>query len=150
MGQAGIFIPFSEMENHPSLKAALLAYVAEHLGAPANATGAEARPDTEGLAQLSVRDANRFLNNCGAKTIKVLEFVVAQDGDFLLSQLQRHMRTKELRGVWTGLTRRVRNVTGDDEAVLLGWSYKAAKDDWRVVMATRSVSSFKTALAERG
>ena len=59
------------------------------------------------MAELSVWDAKLFLNNCGDKTVKARQASsVARNGQFLASELNRHMRTKNLRGVWTGLDKK--------------------------------------------
>jgi hypothetical protein len=142
----GIFIPFNDLEKDPVLNGAVSAYVAARLRLPATPMG-ESNPDEEGLPELSVADAKRFLNNCGEKTTKVLRFIVAKQGRFNASDLHRHMKG-DVRGVWTGLTRRLRSMTGDSDARLLNWFYNAGENEWRAVMARGMVTSFEAAFRE--
>jgi hypothetical protein len=137
------------MEANEALRLAVSAYVVSKLGAGPGA-GQNSRPDEEGLAELSVRAAQLFLNNCSDKTVKVLSYIVSKNGDFRAAELYRHMKVKNLRGVWTGLTRRVRSVTKDDCALLINWVYKPGEQDYRGVMAAATVDSLRIALAERG
>lgn len=147
MAEAGIFIPLRDIKRDPALQGALSAYLAEQLGISLNSDSRS--PDEGGLAELSVTEAKLFLNNCSDKTIKVLRFILTKGGAFTASELYRHLKVNDLRGVWTGLTRRLRGVTKNPDALLLNWFYRPTEDDWRAVMATRTVASFRIALAER-
>ena len=57
------------------------------------------------------------------------------------------MKPGALRGVWTGLTKRVPTITGDDNAKLIEWSETDA-DEWngRLMPVTRE--ALRRALAE--
>lgn len=103
----------------------------------------------KGLALLDETDAKLFLNNCSEKTRGILELIVENDGRFLLSQICYHTENTpdQLRGAWSGLTKRLRNVTKDKDATLLGWFRKG--EDWRGVMTKKTTDSMRIALQER-
>lgn len=115
----------------------------------------EAKPENaideneKGLALLDETDAKLFLNNCSEKTRGILKLIVENDGRFLLSQVLQHTDSTpdQLRGAWSGLTKRVRKVTGDGNASLLNWFRTG--DDWRVVMAKKTTGSMRIALQQR-
>lgn len=148
MAEGGVFIPFQDAERDPQLKAALAAYVAAQLGRSQPLEEIRSA-DEGGLAELSETQAKLFLNNCSDKTTDVIRFIIAKNGVFMISELHRQLRVTSLRGVWTGLTRRLRNITQDDEATLLNWYHRPNEDDWRGVMAKRTVRSFELALVDR-
>lgn len=154
MNELSINIPISAFNGFdPAVRSAITAYVTSQLGgqvhAPLIAPIADARND-KGLAKLEVSEAKLFLNNCSEKSTTILREIVKHDGDLLASTIHKLFGTKpgELRGAWSGLTKRVRTVTKDPEAVLLGWFKQG--DDWRLIMATQTVASMRIALSERG
>jgi hypothetical protein len=147
MEQHGYFIPASAIAGfEPPVRAALARYLLGVFDIKVEAP--DVRPGEEGLVQLSVGEAKTFLITCSKKTRQVLHAIVDEDGDVLVSDLYRTTRLDDLSGVWTGLTRRVRNVCGSDDAKLLGWS-RAGEADWRCVMSRKTVESLRVALAAR-
>jgi hypothetical protein len=108
----------------------------------------EGAPPTTGskLAELDEPTARLFLSGCGAKTKRVLELIIKQDGTFYLRALERSARstTIGLSGVWTGLTKRTRTMTGDPDATLIGWQRRG--DDYEGWLSQKTCQSFKLAL----
>lgn len=144
MSEAGIFVPFRDLTTDDDLRTAVTRYAMKQLGVCA-AQLPESAPEEEGLQKLSVTDAGLFLNTCSEKTLRTLEFIVANGGRISASDLHQHLEAGDLRGVWTGLTRRLRNITQKDDAKLLNW-FKSG-NDWRIVMARATVDSLRQALA---
>ena len=80
--------------------------------------------DDEGFAELSARQARRFLEGCGTKTHTAVEVMAKSSSRFFqVADIASALGVKapELRGVWGGLTRRVQTITGDTEAYLISW-----------------------------
>lgn len=155
MNEFSITIPASAYKTFaPTVQQALMAYVVSQLGgeAPIEAADSAAEGRNEkGLAKLDVAEAKLFLNKCSEKTTLILQEIVNREGDFLASAIAELVgsTTGELRGAWSGLTKRVRTITKDSEAHLLNW-FKQGDDDWRGIMAAQTVASMRIALAERG
>lgn len=155
MTEFSITIPASAYKAfEPNVQQALMAYVTSQLGVSIGSDAAspvsEGR-DEKGLAKLDVPEAKVFLNKCSEKTTLILQEIVNRDGDFMASAIAGIVGTSigELRGAWSGLTKRVRTVTKDPEASLLNW-FKQGDEDWHGIMAAQTVVSMRVALAERG
>ena len=155
MSEFSITIPVSAYQTfEPNVQQAIMAYVASQLGTSFNSEAdrpvAEGR-DEKGLAKLDVSEAKVFLNKCSEKTTLILQEIVNRDGDFHASAIAAIVGTSigELRGAWSGLTKRVRTVTKDPAASLLNW-FKLGEEDWHGIMAAQTVASMRIALAERG
>lgn len=147
MQQAGMFIPFASIKEFaPDVRAALADYIAESMGTAAYSPAAG---DEEGATELSLAQAKEFLNTLSDKTLNALEAMIARKGRFSMSDVQAELGVPKLGPVLTGLTRRVRKVTGDAEALLFNWWKIADKHDWQGVMSSRTVQSFEIALSER-
>jgi hypothetical protein len=154
MNELSISIPVSAYkEFEPSVQQAIMAYVINQLGGeindithPATAAGG----NQKGLAKLDVAEAKQFLNKCSEKTTSILREIVNRDGDFVASAIAEHVGSTvgELRGAWSGLTKRARTITKDPKASLLNWFKEG--DDWRGIMAAQTVTSMRVALNERG
>lgn len=155
MSEFSITIPASAYKTFGiPVQQALMAYVVSQLGVSGSVGQDESASDgrnEKGLAKLDVAEAKLFLNKCSEKTTLILQEIVNRDGDFLASAIAALVgsTTGELRGAWSGLTKRVRTITKDPEASLLNW-YKQGDDDWRAIMAAQTVASMRIALAERG
>jgi len=146
--QGAIIIPYVDLRRFTEATRTEIAdYVLASFGM---GVGEAISDDEEGVAKLSLSDAKVFLNNCNDRSIAILTDIVARDGRFFLSDIGKLLnRTPDqLRGAWAGLTKRVRTVTKDPEAVLFNW-YRSGDDDWRGVMGSQTVASMRVALAER-
>ncbi|KRB86518.1 hypothetical protein ASE00_07405 [Sphingomonas sp. Root710] len=150
MSTAGVLIPFSAINGfEPAARQAIMSYIESQMGALMDVgTGATDRPET-GLAKLNVSGAKAFLNNCNEKSMAILAEIVKRDGDFMMSHIGALTgdSNAQLKGAWAGLTKRVRTVTGDPSATLLGWFKEGG--DWHGIMAAQTVASMRVALAER-
>jgi hypothetical protein len=107
--------------------------------------------DGEGgeYAELGLQAARAFLQGCGEKTTRAIKSIVNAGETFSVRQLESRMgvHVGGLRGVWSGLTKRVRTITGDDDVDLIQW-IEETDDDWvaRLMPVTRE--SFRRALAK--
>jgi hypothetical protein len=134
------------------LSPACKAELAAHLGFEEPLSGgSEDWEDEEGgeYAELGLQAARAFLQGCNEKTTDAIQKIVEAGGSFSLRQLESDMGVVSggLRGVWTGLTKRVRTITGDDEVRLLEWVEEADGDyTGRLMPVTRE--AFRRALAE--
>ena len=155
MTEFSITIPVSDYKLFaPPVQQALMTYVLSQLGGVALIGAADSAAEgrnEKGLAKLDVAEAKLFLNKCSEKTTLILQEIVNREGDFLASAIADLVgsTTGELRGAWSGLTKRVRTITKDSEAHLLNW-FKQGDDDWRGIMAAQTVASMRVALVERG
>lgn len=121
-------------------------------GADPAASGMENEiPAGTNIANLDLASAKLFLAGCQAKTKRVLRLIIDRDGQFLLRDLERaaNVRAGGLSGVWTGLTKRTRTITGKPVAKLIHWDEKK-EGEWRGMMTKRTTDSLRAALdAER-
>jgi len=162
----GVFIDSTEFATWP---AALQTQVMEQIlgsretAAKAAIGSVSAPPDLTGanehFAELSPGQARDFLAGCTAKTKAAIAVMARSETRFF------HMRdvaidlsvpVSELRGVWSGLTRRLRTVTGDVDAYLVYWHgdgiYDGEEDDAEYVdhvgeLTEMTHASFRKALA---
>lgn len=101
-------------------------------------------------AELGLQAARAFLLNCSERTTQTLAAIVETGGEFSLRALERKMNVEEsgLRGVWTGLTKRTRTITGDPDAMLIEWSDVKENGDYSGKLTATSLSAFRRALEE--
>ena len=143
---SGLFLSASDVA---SLSAAARAEVLALLGLDGAEDGADGGLADGAATVLTEVQAQRFLNNCSERTIKLLRIITAGDGTFLISDAASATRSsnRELRAAWAGLTKRTRTVTGDKEATLISWA-KVGKDEWRGTLEPRTFSALKAALSQ--
>ncbi|MFL1909444.1 hypothetical protein [Plesiomonas shigelloides] len=89
----------------------------------------------DGPTDLSSIQAERLVHGLSEKTRLALKYIIeSKDGDngFWCKDLAQNMGidTDELKGVWSGLTRRIRTVTNDQEAYLLAWAWDDEREDY--------------------
>lgn len=80
--------------------------------------------DDDHFAELSPSQAREFYDGCGAKIQKAIETIATGSSrHFQLADIAKVLgvRANELRGVWGGMTRRTKTITGDDEGYLIDW-----------------------------
>jgi hypothetical protein len=132
----------------PACKAELAALLGFDAQQPIEAQSECETEDGE-YAELGLQAARAFLHGCGEKTTAAIRHIVDAGETFSLRQLESTMGVPVggLRGVWTGLTKRVRTITNDDEVSLIEW-LEETDDDWiaRLMPVTRE--AFRRALAE--
>lgn len=116
------------------------------MGQPGSDEGEE-----EGPADLSRAQMRKFLERCSDKTKTALRAIAEADqDDFALKTVAKALGIPDedpaaaLRGVWGGLTKRVRTVLGDENAYLIWWEDRA--DDWHGHLSPMSHKSLREAL----
>ena len=134
------------------LSPACKAELAVHLGFDSVPTAGEvllAENDQE-YAELGVQAARAFLQGCGEKTTQALRLIISSGENFSAQKLEEEMQVEQgaLKGVWTGLTKRVRTITGDPSAILIAWEENSDDGDWigRLMPVTRE--AFRRALSD--
>jgi hypothetical protein len=104
------------------------------------------------FAEIGLQSARAFLEKCSEKTLLVLQKIVDQGDQFSLRELETAVGVETdvsaLRGVWTGLTKRTRTITGDDEAELIDWTKNYETNDYLGRLEPVTLASFKKALSE--
>jgi hypothetical protein len=130
------------------LKAELAAKLGLAVAAPVAPPPAE--DDFGETVELGIQSARAFLQGCSDRTAEILDLIVAEGESFSLRELERKAGVPEggLRGVWTGVTKRTRTITGDPEAYLVDWDGPDDKGDWRGRLTKVTLDSFKRALAK--
>jgi hypothetical protein len=106
----------------------------------------ETDSDEWGLANLDPAAARLFLAGCGERTVRVLTLIVHGGGRFSLRELERASRSVRsgLKGVWTGLTKRTRTITGDPDAYLIRWTERNGQ--WEGSLSQVTQRSFQLVL----
>jgi len=84
----------------------------------------DADVEDDHFAELSPGQARDFYSGCGSKTRKAID-VIADSAShrFQLADIAKALGEQpgNLRGVWSGLTRRLKTITGDSSAYLIDW-----------------------------
>jgi hypothetical protein len=133
------------MSLHPEVRAAVLRSVFQEGPAPETSGDGEAEEiegeepaitgqaaDDEAFAELSPRQARRFYEGCGGKTKAAVEAMAKSESRFFqVRDVAKAVgvTAPELRGVWGGLTRRVKTITNDHESYLVNWAGSEPKHD---------------------
>ena len=146
------------MQDHIVLSATTIASLSDELKAELSlklglVMQSPAPPQTFGdeeVAELGIQSARAFLQGCSDRTGEVLEKIVKLGDTFSLRELERRCGAEPgaLRGVWTGLTKRTRTITGDPDAVLIDWSGPDDEGDYRGRLAPVTLDAFRRAFAE--
>lgn len=107
--------------------------------------GPDATNESEGPADLSVAQAKKFLDRVSDKVRTTIRVIAESDpSGFDLARVRAGLGVDDgadLRGVWGGITKRVRTVLGDDEAYLVWWTEQES-GDWTGRVATTTHRSF--------
>ncbi len=133
---SGIFIPISCLNAWPSaLRKEVLSRVlndaTEPLEEEISGNSAQVMADAH-FAELSPGQARDFVAGCGPKTRAALEAMAKSKTRFFNMQAVAaalKVPNEDLVGVWRGLTRRVRTITGDPKAYLIYWHGEGIYDD---------------------
>lgn len=138
MGNDGIFLSATTFrELSPATQADILAMLAGQ--ASGSRPARQALPADQGenvseneidedFAELSPTQAREFLSGCGDRTRKMIQLIAEGDTrHFQLADLAESMGCKpgDLRGVWSGLTRRLYTILGNTDAYLIDWAADA-------------------------
>lgn len=92
----------------------------------------EDKESEDGPTDISSRQAEKLVHGLSPKSRSVLLSIIKRNGEFLCKDLASEFKVdvSYFTGVWSGLTRRIRTVTGDSEAILIGWSWNEKNDDY--------------------
>jgi len=150
MTDAALILPLSLLEGaEPALRRGVF----ELLGIDTAHNEAEHKVHGFGMLstrlspiELDVEEARLFLETCSPKTKKVLAAIIDRKGQFDSRELEESLGIGTLRGVWTGLTRRIRSLTGNDSASLFHWKYDESSYPYQGTMADYTVQAFKHCL----
>lgn len=109
----------------------------------------EEEPEDEDFVDLTLAQARKLLEGCSPKVVQSLRFIVRQGEDgFEISDLAEvlgvDLETSDLRGVWAGITKRTRTVTGNPDAYLIHWV--GHDEGWTGLLSEKSYRSLKQAI----
>jgi hypothetical protein len=131
MNTSGIFITTDHLKSLPKQQQDFLLGIVSGRttasDAPVELQSAahDAEVEDEHFAELSPGQARDFYAGCGPKTRKAIEVIAnSPSRHFQIADVAKAIgvRPSELTGVWGGLTRRLKTVTGDSEAYLIDWT----------------------------
>ncbi|MFZ4381146.1 MAG: hypothetical protein ACOYO0_04170 [Sandarakinorhabdus sp.] len=133
---SGIFLSFPAVAGFSrTFRAELAEYVQAQTSATVDTSedgGPVANDDEEEPADLSVAQAKKFLDRVSDKVRTTLRVIAESDNSgFDMARVKEALGVgddTDLRGVWGGITKRVRTVLGDDEANLIWWTQKESGD----------------------
>ncbi len=132
--ETSILIPIAAIHGFTqATKSELLTF----LGLDASTLGAPPRSDVEegeGPVELTVAVVRKIATGLSGKTTSALKVIAqSETSEFHLKDVIEAVEGAEgyldLRGVWSALTRRTRNVTGDPDAELIWWDDSGIHDD---------------------
>lgn len=124
-----VIIPLADLTQFsPAFQAEFADYLQAQMNIMTDDTE-EADPiqmlETEEPADLSVAQTKKFLYRVSDKVRTTLRVIAEADqAGFEVGPIMQAIGTEDagsLRGVWGGITKRVRTVLGDDEAHLIWW-----------------------------
>lgn len=127
---SGVFIPFQALPGFsPAFQAEFEQYVQSQMSAVVE--DRDPRDDTsemeedEQFADLSIAQAKKFLERVSDKVRTAIRVIAEADpSGFDMDAVMHALDADDasaLRGVWGGITKRVRTVLGDEEAYLIWW-----------------------------
>ena len=118
----------------PQTRTEVLAYVSDQANMDKGVTPDAASEDEE-PADLSYAQIKKFLERCSDKTKEALKAIAKADPagftmEAVAEALGVDLDESDLRGVWGGLTKRVRTVLSDPQALMIWWT-PYGDDQWR-------------------
>ena len=128
MNTDGIFITTTTIKSLPKPEQDFLFGIIsgrEMVAGESKSAAEDEELEDEHFAELSPGQARDFYSGCGVKTRKAID-VIADSAShrFQLADIAEALGEKpgDLRGVWSGLTRRLKTITGDSGAYLIDWA----------------------------
>jgi len=115
----------------------------------------QSEPDYSGLAvALNSMQATQFVKGLSGKSRNVLKTILEIKGvesGFWMKTLAVVLMVEadSLTGVWSGLTRRSRTVTGDENAYLIDWVWHEEDDDYFGTLNNVTIKHLKKAMSIR-
>lgn len=142
----GIFISTEALKAAPdSLRRSILNLVLADAGSADVAREVETE---DGFAELSPGQVKAFLEGCSEKTKLALETIArGRSRQFKLNDVAKALKVEPvaLKGVWGGLTRRTKTITGDASAYLIDWIEDEKLDQWIGELSEMTYQSFRRA-----
>jgi len=143
---SGIFISFLDLKKFSSgTRKEILALVTE------DRVEDIFEESSEGPTDLSSLQAEKLVRGLSSKSRTVLKAIL-ENGDtlngFWCEELASELKIEvtDLTGVWSGLTRRIRTVTGSPEAYLISWAWDDERQDYYGKMHTATFNNCKKAV----
>ncbi|MFJ5456198.1 hypothetical protein [Pectobacterium sp. CHL-2024] len=106
----------------------------------------------EPLLDLSSSQAASLVRGLSEKSrnvlISTLELLEKDPSGAWLEDIAYNMKVEisDIRGVWSGITRRTRKVTNDSSAELFYWSFDAEKEDSKAELHETTIQNLRKAL----
>lgn len=105
-------------------------------------------------ADLSTLQATQLVRGLSAKTRNVLKTIVEMndvESGFWMGQLAKTLKCEadSLSGVWSGLTRRTRTITGDENAFLIDWVWFEEQEEYFGTLDAVTIKNLRSALNVR-
>lgn len=131
MNTSGIFITTDHLKSLPKQEQDFLFGIISGrktaMDAPASqpASQEEDVEEDEHFAELSPGQARDFYAGCGPKTRKAIDVIAdSASRHFQIADVAKAIgvQPSDLSGVWGGLTRRLKTITGDSDAYLIDWT----------------------------
>lgn len=103
--------------------------------------------DEEEPVEMSFGQAKRFLAGCSEKSISIMKHVVMQPNPFRYKDLLTALgdSVDDAGGVWGGLTKRTRTITGEKNARLIIWDETMKEDGMVGRMSDVTRNAFRKA-----
>ena len=144
---SGVFLSFTDLASFsPEGRAEIVGFAQSQLNADPGVPAVESEGEP---ADLSVAQARKFLDRVSEKVRTALQIIVNADvGGFDIIEVMNELDIAEagdLRGVWGGMTKRVRTVLGDGDAYLIWWK-KGGEGGWIGRVSPMTHRSFRKAL----
>ncbi len=121
-------------------------------------TGRNSQQSTSGYggdaADLSTLQATQLVKGLSSKTRNVLRTIVELkdvESGFWMAELAKVLECEadSLAGVWSGLTRRTRTITGDENAFLIDWVWHEEEKDYVGTLDTVTIKNLRSTLNVR-
>jgi len=129
MNTSGIFITADHVASLPKQEQDFLfGIISRRQGGVTEAVASRSAPqevEDEHFAELSPGQARDFYAGCGAKTRKAIDVIAdSSSRHFQIADVAKAIGVEpsDLSGVWGGLTRRLKTITGDSDAYLIDWT----------------------------
>ena len=81
--------------------------------------------------ELPIKAIKRFMSGVSVKTREVLKNFAELDGETTVRNLESVVEDLHWPGFMSGVTRRLRSITGDDTAVFFGWEDADDETHWK-------------------
>jgi len=149
----GIFLSSASFGTFsPSTQAEILNFLRSAPGVAPTVSAVVVDDCDDGPADLSENQVRRFLERCSGKTIAALQVIADSPATgFRMKDVGKalgvDLAERDIRGVWSGLTRRTRTVLDNPKVYLIGWDQLA--DEWVGWVSPATHRALRKVLAKR-